>query len=377
MSFGRDLRRGGEEGADALRAEAVVPLRREEGRAARRDRLVRRDDEALLGVEDVRAGRRRAPSPSSPTGCPSPVRASSRPGRRASPSGAPGSGRAPGSRCGRRCRHRRGSARDGELGRRLAEVVPAACRVEGEDRVGRGARGQRRPGQRHGKAVGLGRPAHDDAVTRLVDRRGDVGHDRPVHGAAHGDRDVGAARDLDRLMRALEGDLLPVAQVGVAADLLEVEVGDVGAEVGHAPSDALVVADDDARHAREGEARHPEGAGCVTVRHWRLTWDQMPGIERVRCGSLASSGLPVVVRGPETTHEFEPMSSPRPSGRGSGVEGGGRSVEGCAVAAGVGSAVGAGGGRPPGRAASARRAPSPAPRGSAGCGRRGRAGRAG
>src|SRR6478736_780231 len=55
-----------------------------------------------------------------------------------------------------------------------------------------------------------------------------------------------------------------------------------------------------------------KGQAALTVRHWRLTWLQMPGIDRERCGSLASSGLPVVVRAPETTHELEPMPSPRP-----------------------------------------------------------------
>src|SRR3954452_7158033 len=55
-----------------------------------------------------------------------------------------------------------------------------------------------------------------------------------------------------------------------------------------------------------------KGHAALRVRHWRLTWPQMPGIERARCGSLASSGLPVVVREPETPHGWEPMPSPRP-----------------------------------------------------------------
>jgi hypothetical protein len=49
----------------------------------------------------------------------------------------------------------------------------------------------------------------------------------------------------------------------------------------------------------------------------RPTWLQMPGMVAPRCGSLASSGLPVVVCAPDTTHEFEPMPSPRPSSSGS------------------------------------------------------------
>src|SRR5512139_1046691 len=50
-----------------------------------------------------------------------------------------------------------------------------------------------------------------------------------------------------------------------------------------------------------------------TVRQLRLFWIQMPGWLTPRCGSLASSGLPVVVREPATTHEFEPTPAPRPT----------------------------------------------------------------
>ena len=65
---------------------------------------------------------------------------------------------------------------------------------------------------------------------------------------------VGAAGDLDDLLRgSVTGCQVAVAQVGVADDPLEVEVGDVGAEVGEAPGDVGVVADDDPGHAREGE----------------------------------------------------------------------------------------------------------------------------
>ena len=55
-----------------------------------------------------------------------------------------------------------------------------------------------------------------------------------------------------------------------------------------------------------------KGHAVLTVRHWRLTCDQMLGIPSERWGSLASNGLPVVVREPDTTHEFDPMSSPLP-----------------------------------------------------------------
>src|SRR3954452_18660328 len=44
---------------------------------------------------------------------------------------------------------------------------------------------------------------------------------------------------------------------------------------------------------------------------------QIPGMVAPRCGSLASSGLPVVVWSPETTQEFDPTPSPWPSSSGS------------------------------------------------------------
>src|SRR5882672_7178236 len=47
-------------------------------------------------------------------------------------------------------------------------------------------------------------------------------------------------------------------------------------------------------------------------------WYQIPGIDGLRCGSLASSGLPVVVSAPPITHELDPMPvPPLPSSEGS------------------------------------------------------------
>ena len=109
-----------------------------------------------------------------------------------------------------------------------------------------------------------------------------------------------------------------------------------------------------------------------TVRHWRLTWVQMPGIPRERCGSLASSGLPVVVRSPETTQEFEPMASPCPSRVGIAS----RAAEADSKAA-CPSLRNAGGTAVAACCAVAEPAPSPPWRGWAGCGRTDRAGRAG
>ena len=62
------------------------------------------------------------------------------------------------------------------------------------------------------------------------------------------------------------------------------------------------------------------GQAAETVRQCRPFWYQMPGMEVPRWGSLASSGLPVVVFEPATTHELEPMPSPRPSSGGHGVQ---------------------------------------------------------
>ena len=50
------------------------------------------------------------------------------------------------------------------------------------------------------------------------------------------------------------------AQRCIAVDLLQVQVGHVGAEVGEAPGDVLVVADDHAGHAGEGVAGDVVGA---------------------------------------------------------------------------------------------------------------------
>ena len=52
------------------------------------------------------------------------------------------------------------------------------------------------------------------------------------------------------------------------------------------------------------------GHASVTVAQRSWTCVHTDGIAAPRCGSLASSGRPVVVWAPETTHELEPMPSP-------------------------------------------------------------------
>ena len=106
--------------ADPLRAVAVVPVGGEADRAVRAGhRLVRRDDEPLGRVAAPRAARRRARAAPVVPAVPARLRPGAvrrdrlvagvavRPARRRGP----GSGPAPGSRCGRRRRRRRGSAR--------------------------------------------------------------------------------------------------------------------------------------------------------------------------------------------------------------------------------------------------------------------------
>ena len=101
-----------------------------------------------------------------------------------------------------------------------------------------------------------GRPAHGQDVGLVFEH---VADDRPVLGLAHGQGDILAAVDLDDLLD--EGHVAPLAHVlvlvgVVGVDLLDVEVLHVGADVGDAPGDAVVVADDDAGDAGEAETGH-------------------------------------------------------------------------------------------------------------------------
>ena len=68
-------------------------------------------------------------------------------------------------------------------------------------------------------------------------------------------RSSGAPATLMTSSRVETDSQVPVPQVGVTDHPFEVEVGDVRAEVGEAPRDVAVVADDDSRDAGEGEAR--------------------------------------------------------------------------------------------------------------------------
>src|SRR3954452_11473318 len=58
-----------------------------------------------------------------------------------------------------------------------------------------------------------------------------------------------------------------------------------------------------------------KGQDADSVWQCRPIWYQTPGMPGARCGSLASSGLPVVVSDPETTQEFDPTPSAPPPRR--------------------------------------------------------------
>ncbi len=81
-----------------------------------------------------------------------------------------------------------------------------------------------------------------------------------MRGGADEDLDVLAAGHRDRFGASLDRDHLRAPAVFGALGIFEVEVGDVGVEVGEAPGDALVVPDDHSGESGEGVARDVEGA---------------------------------------------------------------------------------------------------------------------
>ena len=173
--------------------------------------------------------------------------------------------------------------RDREVGGRRPEVVPVAGPVELQDRVGGRGRRQRGPRQRDGVLLVVGAwlrtPAGQRRVLRdlpehLAEHPAQTpvgvcagvcagigaGEHRAVGGAADGDPYVVTPGHRDRLRAGAQRDQAPVLEPAVAADPLDVQVGDVGSEVGEAPRDVGVVADHHARHAGEAEAGHVVGA---------------------------------------------------------------------------------------------------------------------
>ena len=93
----------------------------------------------------------------------------------------------------------------------------------------------------------------------------DGGGDAVVLGGGDVEDDVFAAADVDDLALMEEG--VPVAVGGLElgagggdAGVLDVEVLDVGAEVGEAPGDVVVVAYDDEGRAGQGDSGDVEGS---------------------------------------------------------------------------------------------------------------------
>ena len=152
-----------------------------------------------------------------------------------------------------------------------------------------------------------------------------------------------------------------------------------GPQVGHAPRDALVVPDDDTRHAREGEARHPEGAGLRDLP--ALEVDLRPDAGD-REGEVRVVGEQRLARRRARARDDPRVRADVVAAterRGGRVEGGDRRVDRAARRrCCAGPRARSVRRTPPGRWPRPwpSRAPSRRPRGSAGCGRRGRAGRA-
>ncbi len=191
---------------------------------------------------------------------------------------------------------------------RVAELVPVRGPVEDEDRVGRAPRVERGPAQRHGIPVASRRclAAGDRCVG--ADRRevrAGVGDERAVPTRAHGEGDRVTTLHLEPFLSGRQLLALSVVQhLVVVDDLLEVEVLHVRVEVGEAPRDGLVVADDHARYAGEREAGDVEGTVGIDLvavqahlvpdaRHGR-TEVRVVGEDRSAAGGVAARDRPGV-----------------------------------------------------------------------------------
>ncbi len=309
----------GEHVADALRAVAVVPVGREPVRVRRTDHLlVRGDDEALVGVAHRRQVAGTGRSPASPS--PSPARP--RPGavglaETAPRARGPGSSPAPGSRCCRRCRRTPGSAtaprtalrRNGTrpswcawLRAKIASAVRPGVSAVHDSATAYPSRAERRRlGGRARSAPAWSR------VSRTSEMSGPCTVERTV------DRDVVARpRPGSSRRGSRRSTCCAVAQVGVLGDVLEEEVADVGAEVGHAPGDVGVVADDDARQAGEGEARDVERAGVADLR----CSAGRPGTRCSACPATGAGRWPAAAGRTRCASRRRPRSSSRCRRRG-------------------------------------------------------------
>ena len=151
------------------------------------------------------------------------------------------------------------------------------------------------PGERHHRA------------RRCGCRRHHVRDHRPVPGLAHGQHHRRGALDPDRLGPGREGLRAGRRQVAAGVrrvDGLDEQVLHVRAAVGEPPGDPVV--------ARPSTTNGTAGSVApITLRSGasRCARYHTPGAVRWRCGSFASSGAPVAVRLPATTHSFEPKRS--------------------------------------------------------------------
>ena len=109
-------------------------------------------------------------------------------------------------------------------------------------------------GGHHAVRLGERRPAQGQQGVRVLEAVVHVVEDRAVTGGSDGQHDIVRPGHLDGLgaygerLGALRGQV--PGRIG-RIDLLHDEVLDVGVDVGHAPGDVIVVAEDHARRARE------------------------------------------------------------------------------------------------------------------------------
>ncbi len=140
-------------------------------------------------------------------------------------------------------------------------------------------------------------------------------------GGAHGDHQVFAPGDLDDLAPRRQRLVLRADPVGVALDLLQVEVADIRPQVGEAPGDVGVVADHHPRVPAEGVARHLVRAGR---RHGRAVQAHLVPDARQRGAEVRVVGQQRLARRGAVAGD-DPRVRPdaraaRPHQRGHGVE---------------------------------------------------------
>ena len=141
------------------------------------------------------------------------------------------------------------------------ELLPIPGFVEAQDGLQGVGRFQRGPAQ--GQGVGRGE-VQSGFLVEILKFAVDIADDGPVAGRADGDFHRATSGDADDLGAYVHVDPFAVHLVLVGVlrvDFLDVQVHHVRPDVGKAPCDAVVVADDDARRACEGKAHDIIRAG--------------------------------------------------------------------------------------------------------------------